>query len=389
MTFLPRQATSNCTLEFCSCARYYYGAMECILSREALVEGLQNNVVSGRPTTLPILANALLQAKDGKLVISTTDLDTGLRTSVEAKVEKPGATTLPARRLLAIVRELPGTELTLKVDSKNTATIQSGNSVFKILGLPAEDFPTFPKPEGGRVFKLKQATLRDMFKKTSYAISMDESRYVLNGVLLSLHDGKMMMVATDGRRLALVEEELEFPKSSECDAILPTKAVQELLRSLEGDGTVTLTLTDSQASFDLGSVYLVSKLIEGNYPNYRQVIPAETKERVALERETLHNAVRRVALLSSDKSSSVKLHFTRGQLDITANTPEVGEAKESLPTAYKGKDLTIAFNPEFLMDPLRALDVDEVSFDLIDETSPGVLRTAKPFLYVIMPMRTA
>ena len=364
--------------------------MKCVISREALLSGLQlvQNVVSTR-TTLPILGNALVQAADGKLVISTTDLDTGIRASVECDVLKAGSTTLPARRLFSIIRELPAAELTLEVDSKQVATITSGNSFFRIMGLPEEDFPPFPKGEGAKTFKLPQGVFRDMLKRTAYAISTDESRYVLNGVLLSFKDNKLSLVATDGRRLALVEQELEFPKGSEVEAILPTKAVQELSRILRDEEPLTISFGENQVSFDLGTTFLYSKLIEGNYPNYKQVVPAEAKDRIILERELLLNAVRRVALLSSEKSNSVKLIFSKNNLDITANTPEVGEAKESLAITHKGKDFSIAFNPEFLMDPLKNIDADEIFFDFIDELSPGVIKYNRPFLYVIMPMRTA
>jgi DNA polymerase-3 subunit beta len=364
--------------------------MKCVIAREALLSGLQlvQNVVSTR-TTLPILGNALLQAVDGKLIISTTDLDTGIRASVDAEISKGGATTLPARRLFSIIRELPAAELTLEVDSKQIATITSGASFFRIMGLPEEDFPPFPKGDGAKTFKIPQGVFRDMLKRTAYAISTDESRYVLNGVLLSFKDNKLSLVATDGRRLALVEQDLEFPKGSEVEAILPTKAVQELQRILRDEEPLSIGIAENQVSFDLGSTFLYSKLIEGNYPNYKQVVPAEAKERIILEREIFLNAVRRVALLSSEKSNSVKLIFSKNNLDITANTPEVGEAKESLPINYKGKDFSIAFNPEFLMDPLRNIEADEIFFDFIDELSPGVIKYKRPFLYVIMPMRTA
>jgi DNA polymerase-3 subunit beta len=237
---------------------------------------------------------------------------------------------------------------------------------------------------------MTQGVFRDMLRRTSYAISNDESRYVLNGVFLSFAESKLTMVATDGRRLALVEHELEFAKSNEVEAILPTKAVQELLRILGGeDAPLTISLAENQIAFDLGDIYLVSKLVEGKYPNYRQVIPPEAKERIVIEREVLLNATRRVALLSNDKTNSIRLNFSANNLDITANTPEVGEAKESLPVNYKGKEFAIAFNPTYLQDPLRAIDADEIFFDFIDELSPGVIKYSKPFLYVIMPMRTA
>ena len=362
--------------------------MKFSVAKEKLLEGLQQvqNVVSTR-TTLPILSNVLLQAQGDEIHLTTTDLDVGVRGSCEANVEKEGATTLPARRLFNIVRELPSSEIQIDVNGKNAASIRSGQSFFKILGLPEEEFPPLPKFEDAKVVTIRQKDLRDGLRKTSYAISTDETRYVLNGVLFSFKDNKLTLVATDGRRLAMVEIELEFPRSHEADFIVPTKAVTELQRLLADDGEIKVSMGSGQIAFDLNKTLLVSKLIEGNYPNYRQVIPSEAKERIKLERETFLISLRRVSLLASDKSHSVKLSFGKNNIDITATTPEVGEAKESLAVAYKGRDFSIAFNPEFLMAPLRALTEDEVFLDLIDEMSPGVLKIQTPFLYVLMPMR--
>jgi DNA polymerase-3 subunit beta len=362
--------------------------MKLSVSKEKLLEGLQTvqNVVSTR-TTLPILSNVLLEAEDGQLRLTTTDLDVGMRGSIEATIEKPGAATLPARRLFTIVRELPSAEILLEVDSKSIASIRCGPSFFKILGLPQEEFPPLPKFEGAKTFTLRQKDLKDGLKKTAYAISTDETRYVLNGILLSFKDNKLTLVATDGRRLALVDIELEFPRSHEVDIILPTKAVTELARLVSDEGDVKMSVSENQVAFEVDGTLLVSKLIEGNYPNYRQVIPPEAKERIVLERESFLNTVHRVSLLSSEKSNSVKLVFTKNNIDIIANTPEVGEARESLAVNYKGREFSIAFNPEFLMAPLRNLPTDEVFLDLIDEMSPGVIKVQSPFLYVLMPMR--
>jgi len=359
-------------------------------TKEKLLEGLQQvqNVVSTR-TTLPILSNVLLQAKEGAVHLTTTDLDVGVRGSFEANVDKVGATTLPARRLFTIIRELPSSEIAIEVDGKNAASIRSGQSFFKILGLPEEEFPPLPKFENAKVVTMRQKDLYDGLRKTAYAISTDETRYVLNGVLFSFKENKLTLVATDGRRLAMLDIELEFPRSHEAEIIIPTKAVTELQRLLKDDGEVKISVGSGQIAFDLNNTLLVSKLIEGNYPNYKQVIPSEAKERVTLERETFLNSLRRVSLLASDKSNSIKLNFSKNNIEITANTPEVGEARESLPVAYKGRDFSIAFNPEFLMAPLRNLTEDEVFFDLIDEMSPGVLKIQTPFLYVLMPMRVS
>jgi DNA polymerase-3 subunit beta len=362
--------------------------MKFSVSKEKLLAGLQTvqNVVSTR-TTLPILSNVLLQAEGDQLRLTTTDLDVGVSGAITAQIEKPGATTLPARRLFNIVRELPAAEIIVEVDSKNVASIRCGQSFFKILGLPEEEFPPLPKQTDARTFTIGQQLLRDALKKTAYAISTDETRYVLNGILFSFKENKLTLVATDGRRLALVDLEVEFPRSQEVDIIVPTKAVTELGRLLGDEGDVRLSVEENQIAFQIGDTLLASKLIEGNYPNYRQVIPGEAKERVTLERELFLNAVHRVALLSSEKSNSVKLVFTKNNIEIAANTPDVGEARESLAVAYKGREFSIAFNPEFLQAPLRVLTNEEVYLDMIDEMSPGVIKIQSPFLYVLMPMR--
>jgi DNA polymerase-3 subunit beta len=358
------------------------------ISKEQFLEGLQRvqNVVSTR-TTLPILSNVHLQASKNALQLTTTDLDVGIRAEISTEIQKTGATTLPARRLFAIVRDLPAEKMDVEVDDRNTASIKSGNAFFRIVGLAVEEFPPLPKLSGGKAYKMEQKTLKEMLQKTAYAISNDETRYVLNGIFMSFKADKLTVVATDGRRLALIERDLDVGKGNETEAILPTKAVNELQRLLADKGDVQITIAENQAAFQLDSTLLVSKLIEGTYPNYRQVIPTECKERVPLEREQFLAALHRASLLATEKTNSVKLQFSKNQLTISANTPEVGEAKETLAINYKGKDFAIAFNPQFLMDPLRNLDADEVYLELIDELSPGVVKVKEPFLYVLMPMR--
>ena len=214
------------------------------------------------------------------------------------------------------------------------------------------NFRPLPKFKEDKKVVLPQEKLEGMMKKTSFAISTDESRYVLNGIFISLKDHKMTMVATDGRRLALVDEEVDVAEKSQGEFIVPAKAVNELNRLLQDKGEVEIRFAENQASFTLkdekgSSMLIVTKLIEGNYPNYRQVIPAETKERVALAREEFLHALRRAEIMTSEKPNSVKLSFSKNNLDITANSPEVGEAKESLAINYKGKDMAIAFNPKY------------------------------------------
>ena len=367
--------------------------MNLTISKEQIINGLQavQNVVSTR-TTLPILSNVLLRADQERLELTATDLDVTIVCGVEAKVKKPGASTVPVKKLFGIVRELPAGEIDLEVDEKNLCSVRSGSSFYKINGLSADEFPPMPKFKEDKKVVLPQETLKGMMKKTSFAISTDESRYVLNGIYLSLKEHKLTMVATDGRRLALVDEDLDVPDKSQGEFIVPAKTVNELNRLLQDKGESEIRYAENQASFTLkdekaASVLIVTKLIEGNYPNYRQVIPSEVKERVPLVREEFLHALRRAEIMTSEKSNSVKLAFSKNNLAITANSPEVGEARESIAVNYKGKEMAIAFNPKYLIDPLNALSNDEVFIELIDELSPGVLKINGPFLYVVMPMR--
>ena len=367
--------------------------MNFTIAKDQLIQGLQavQNVVSTR-TTLPILSNVLLRAEDNRLELTATDLDVTITCSVEAGVKKKGATTLPVKKLFSIVRELGSPEIEFDVDDKNACAVSAGSSYFKIHGLASEEFPPLQKFKDNKKVTLPQPKLKGMLKKTSFAISTDESRYVLNGIFIQLKEHKMTMVATDGRRLALVDEELDVPDASQGEFIVPTKAVNELSRLLQDKGEVEINFAENQAAFSLkddegGSILIISKLVEGNYPNYRQVIPAETKERVPMAREEFLHALKRAELMTSEKSNSVKLHFTKNGLAITANSPEVGEARETMAVNYKGKEFAIAFNPTYVIEPLNALAEDEVFLELIDELSPGVLKINGPFLYVVMPMR--
>jgi DNA polymerase III subunit beta len=367
--------------------------MNLTISKEQIINGLQavQNVVSTR-TTLPILSNVLLRAEGDRLEFTATDLDVTVACAVQATVRQSGATTVPVKKLFGIVRELTNLEMELEVDEKHNCSVRSGSSFFKINGLSADEFPPLPKFKDDKKVVLPQETFKGMLKKTSFAMSSDESRYVLNGIFISLKDHKMTMAATDGRRLALVDEELDVAENNQGEFIVPSKTVNELNRLLQDKGEVEIRYAENQASFTLkdekgSSVLIVTKLIDGNYPNYRQVIPAETKERVALGREEFLHALRRAEIMTSEKSNSVKLSFGMNKLEITANSPEVGEAKESLAINYKGPDIAIAFNPKYVIDPLNALVNDEIFIELIDELSPGVVKINGPFLYVVMPMR--
>lgn len=362
--------------------------MKLKITKTALLNGLQSvqNVVGTR-TTLPILSNVLLRAEKNSLSLTTTDLDLTVQAAVECETAKAGNTTLPVKRLFSIVRELPDGDIEITVDDQHAATLSCGASYFKIVGISEEEFPPIQKPEGKTSFRMEQAVLKEMLRKTSYAASTDETRYILNGTLMSFRGGKLTIVATDGRRLALVEQELDFPKDAEADAILPTKAVSELMHALGDEGDVKIFVREKNIAFELKTTTVLSKLVEGSYPNYRQVIPAQCEERISMERETLLAALRRIALVADERTMAAKFTFAKNRLTITMSSPNVGEAREVIPVKYAGKEINVAFNPDYMMDPLKALANDEVFIELTDDMSPGVIKSDIPFLYVIMPMR--
>jgi DNA polymerase III subunit beta len=358
--------------------------------KDALLAGLASvpNVVSSQ-TTLPILSNVLIEAdaSDGVLRLSTTDLDLRVCRSVQAPVEQGGQITLPARHLLSIVRALPEGDISFEANGQNVAAIRSGTVQYKLMGLAAEDFPPLSRLDEPKVFTLPAKALKEALQRTCYAASEDDSRYALKGALFAFKANKLRVVATDGRRLALAEIEVEFPVSAETEFIVPTKAVYELTRLLGDEGEVTLHAGEGQIAVELEGVLLVSKLIAASFPNYHQVIPTQPGSRVHLDRESFLAALRRASLLADAKSRSIKLVFSGGNVEIVAVTPDVGEARENVALKYNGADRTVAFNPDYLVAPLKSLSPDAVSLDLMEDTSPGVIRADGTFLYVLMPLR--
>ncbi len=364
--------------------------MKFTVNRDAVLDGLAKvqSIVSPR-TTLPILSNIHFEANKGKLILTSTDLEVSVRAEVDADVTKKGSSTLPAKRIYSVFRELPSHEVEVEVDDKHAASIKCGSSFIKLVGINPEDFPPMPVLDAATQYSLEQPRFREMLKRTSYAASSDETRYILNGALLSFKDGKLAVVATDGRRLAIVEQEVDFPKDAENEMVIPSKTINELIRTLGDEGVVKIKATANQVAFEFESILILSKLIEGKFPNFRQVIPSQCEERVTLEREGLMAAVRRAALVTSEQSNSIKFSFKKNRLEVITQTPDVGEAREKIPIKYSGNEINISFNPEFLLSPLKVLDDDEVYMELSDDLSPGVLKCNDPFIYVIMPMRTA
>ena len=368
------------------------------INQDHFSNGLQQvlNVVATR-STMPILSNVLIEASEGHISLTTTNLDLGIRCRIKADVQETGSLTLPVRKLATIVRELPQNEVFIETGENNQAKITSGGSLFKIMGIGSEEFPPLPTFENRHVFELGQSDIVGMLKSVSYGQSTDENRYILNGVYFNFADEKLTLVATDGRRLALTALETEITEDNSGSLILPAKTVAELERLLGKGEKVKVAFNDRQVAFEIAidedatglvdELYLVSKIVEGNYPNYRQVIPKETEHRVKIERELMLECVHRAALVTSDKSNSVKLKVSKNLLEISGSSSEYGESHESMAIAYDGPEVQVAFNPQFLMEPLKALTKDEVFFEFKDELSPGLFKTLDNFICVIMPLR--
>lgn len=370
------------------------------INRDHFSTGLQQvlNVVSTRGT-MPILSNVLIKAENNTIALTTTNLDLGIRCLIKATVETSGALTLPVRKLTTIIKSLPNSDVEVQATSGNQAKIASGGSLFRIMGIGEEDFPALPSFEDQHVFNLSQDEFVNMLKSVSYAQSTDENRHILNGVYFIFEEDKMTLVATDGRRLALTSRDMQVSGENAGNLILPAKTVAELERLLGQGESVKITFNERQVAFEIAikaesdehglqdSIYLVSKIVEGNYPNYKQVIPKETEHRIKVERELLQECVQRAALVTSDKNNSIKIKLSQNLLEISGSSPEFGESHESMAIAYEGEEVQVAFNPGFLMDPLKALTKDEVYFEFKDELSPGVFKTLDSFLCVIMPLR--
>ena len=369
------------------------------INRDHFTNGLTQvlNVV-GSKATMPILSNVLIEAEKDAISLTTTNLDLGIRCKIKAEVKEPGSVTLPVKRLATIVRELPNLDVSIDASPNHQVKITSGGSNFRIMGIGKEEFPPLPEFSNEKSYTLDQSELVTMLQSVAYAQSTDETRYILNGVYFNFKDAKLSVVATDGRRLAVTSREIEIPENNAGSIILPAKTVAELLRMLDKGPKVKISFNERRASFQisvekdsptglLDSIYLYSKVVEGNYPNYNQVIPKETHQRIKLERELFHQCVNRAAHVCSEKSNSVKIKLSSNLLEITAQSPDFGESHESMAIAYSGPDLQVAFNPNFIIDPLKALTKDEVFFEVKDEVSPGVFKTLDNFLCVIMPVR--
>lgn len=371
------------------------------ISKEHFSTGLKQvtNVVSSKPQ-MAVLNNVLIKAEGNNVMLTTTNLELGIRCSIKAEIEESGEITLPVKKLAAIINAMPQQEITVESSDGQTARIRSGRSDFnRFNGLKAEDFPALPSFVNQHTYELPPQELALMLRSVSYAQSTDENRYILNSVFFNFAEGKLSLVATDGRRLAMISRDMKIDHEDEGAIILPAKTVTELEKLLTQGKMVKISFSERQVAFDIevgdesanngltGSIYLVSKIVEGSYPNYKQVIPKEAEHRIKVERELMLDTVQRVSLMTNDKQNSVKLKIGDNCLEISGQSAEIGEAKEPIEVEYSGPEVVIGFNPDFLLSPLRNLTKDEVFFEFKDEMSPGVFKTLDNFLCVVMPLR--
>ncbi len=364
------------------------------IKKEEFLKGLSRvQSVADRRNTMPILSNALIETVDGGIAITATDLEIGLRGVYQAEVAEPGGVTLSARKLFEIVRELPEEDVSVESAENNWATIRSGKATFKFTGLAKEEFPTLPEMEGAQFVPVDSVLMHELIRKTIFAAGDNDTRYVLNGIymVLSSVDGgsQIEMVGTDGHRLAVLKRTIST-KAEPGTAIIPKKSANELKKLLdEGEGDLMMALSKNHIVFRLGSLYMVTRLIEGNYPNYEQVIPTTNDKTVFVEKVLLSAALKRVSLLSRERTNAVKFTFSNEKAALSSQNPEMGEAKEDIPVEYGGSEIEVGFNAKYLLDALSVMDQDKVSLLLKDNLSPCIISQAGGEAYkcVVMPMR--
>lgn len=367
--------------------------MEFRIATEELAKALHRaQGIAERKTTIPILANVLVQATKGTVSLTAFDLDIGLVSEHPADVAKEGAITLASKTLFDIVRALPDAKVTLKRTGNSAVEIVSGNAHIKLLGMPADEYPALPREEKSNLVKADGKALLEMIEKTSFAISTDESRYILNGLFFeAAEEGKIRVVATDGHRLSLVEREMLGELKLRKGVILPRKGLLELRRLLEEapDAECFLGFAETSALFKKSGLSMFMRLIDGQFPDYKEVIPKVSETTIKISRSAFLATLKRISLLSEEKSHAIRVEVGENRLRVSSQNPDLGEAHEDLPIEYAGKKVEVGFNARYLVDVLGAVSTEDVTFDVIDEQSPGVLRPAgdKSFTAVIMPMR--
>jgi DNA polymerase-3 subunit beta len=370
--------------------------MKLKIQKEEILKGLQRiQGVVEKKNTMPILSNMLLTAEGGSVEIIATDLEIGLRGRYAADVEKPGSVTVSAKKMYEIVRELPADDVQIKVDEGSWVKITSGRSQFKLVGLPKDEYPALPDVAEEGMIAIDGDMLRDMIKKTLYSVGENDARYVLNGLFMHMTQAQgglnIRMVGTDGHRLSMIDRVIEAKHKDE-SIIIPKKAMMELRRLLEEDEPKTelrIGFSKNHALFKRDGLVMVSKLIDGNYPNYLQVVPTKSTKKVTVSKEVLTHAVKRVSILSKEKTNAVKVQLEKERMILSTNNPEIGEASEELAVDYGGEGIAIGFNSRYLMDVLTAMDRENIAIELNDPLSPCLITEDgdEDYKCVVMPMR--
>ncbi len=371
-------------------------AMKFVISTQELIALLSKclNVVPAK-STIPLLSNLLIEAAHDELIVTATDLTVGIRCYADAKILAEGATTLPARRLSQLIKELTAANLEISTSSNETTEIIADSSRFKLNGMSKMEFPSLPEFKEAFHFKVKQSILRDMFYYTSFAVSREDNRYTLTGVCLTLLNGTATFAGTDGKRLARAHMTVEVDPTFQNSYIIPLKAVDEIQKNLSDDGEATVYLMKDKIAIEAGQTTIITKLLTGDYPDIGRIIPQNVDSSITLHREELMTLLRQISLFTSDNSNSVRFTFTEGMLQLSANTMEIGEGRVSMPANYHGNKLEIAFNPGFFLDILRHSKGDTIILGVTDAYNPGLITsdeavltssTASP-LFVLMPMR--
>lgn len=344
-----------------------------------------SNIVSPK-ATLPILSNMLIETKDNTLKLNTTDLDIGISCELAVNVYEQGAITIPAKRFSDIIRELPSADVMIMARKNNQVDIEGLNCRFKLNGLPREEFPKFPEFKDKDAVLIKQADLKEMIKLTNFAVSYEESRYVLNGILLEVSGDTVRMVATDGRRLAKIEKKLTQASAKDFHIIIPVKAINEINRNLKEDGQVSIIQGVNQVLFNIDGVLIATRIIEGEFPNYKQVIPKDGANKAKVKTADLLSAIRRANLLSTPDFQAIKFELFKDKLVISKTTPDVGESREEVSVEYGQQELIVGFNPQFFIDVLKNINDEFVPLEFLGPDKPCVLRL-KDYLYLALPMR--
>lgn len=353
------------------------------------------NVVPNKPT-IPILSNLLIEAHhNNEVVITATDLTVGIRCKTEAKVLQPGSTTIPAKRLSQLLRELTSVNCEVSANANDILEIIADSSRFKLHGMSRSEFPSLPDMSGATRLQVKQKDLKDALFRTAFAVSRDDTRFVLTGVYMSIANGEAKFVGTDGKRLAKTRIQVDIDCAFTGSYIIPLKAVDEILKSLTEDGDATILLMYDKIAIEAGHTMMITKLLSGEYPDVNRVIPMHSSLSIALHREELMTLLRQVSLFIADTGHSVRFAFSNGELKLSANTMEIGEGKVSMPANYHGQMLEIAFNPNFFLDILRHTKQETVLLGVSDAYNPGVITDAQQpvnpaearSLFVLMPMR--